>query len=516
MPQPQPPDPSAIIELPPPSPALTTTIQYHGPRSLFTLTQVELERMKLLAEMLTNSTLRYSKINNAPAKTGDLFIIMLKGIEVGLEPMAALDLINIIQGVPTLSPQGMLALIYNREGELEDIKITDDGKTCTVTMKRHSRTPHTETFSMEDARKITTTEQRKGQKVKIPLTEKYNWVQMPKVMRKWRCVAAACRVVFPDVIQGLYTPEEINPDLIINEQGEIIAMPQADAGASTENNNPPASENQPGGEDAPQEEQPAYTLWSDNPLMQMQIKNLFKAHGLDPVKSSEHVIQQLKPGASEAWTSFGDAAQAGMPFAEVKDRIVAIAQQPPPQKEPEINLTGEEVAAIKADVWAAFDGLTPNDIEKLLSKPIASYKTPATARKAIKGAIKKHHLPVVSEALTYYRNQNGNSTWAFFHVPQFDFNVRRYGARTFLTDCNGKEWRAVNALDAWEPSEAGKTYEIDAVKITWEEVERNGKPTGTYNATHCEAIEVQAGGENTTVDLPTASEYFAGKKDKKD
>lgn len=145
--------------------------------------------------------------------------IFFKGLELGLSPMQALDGINNIAGKPTCSPQLMLALIY-RSGQVEDMKITDDGQTCTVMMKRKGMTAHVETFSMDDASKIMTKEDGKN----IKLTEKYNWRQMPKVMRKWRCVAACARIVYPDIIQNLLTHEEMGADVSVTEDGEMVVV----------------------------------------------------------------------------------------------------------------------------------------------------------------------------------------------------------------------------------------------------------------------------------------------------
>lgn len=148
--------------------------------------------------------------------------IILTGRELGIGTMAALQSINIIANKPTISPQLMLALI-NRTKEIEDISIKDDGKCCTVTMKRRGRQPHSESFSMADAAAMKTTEYVNGEKKTIPLSEKYNWKQQPATMRKWRAIAACARVVFPDVILGLYTPDEMGA--VVNEEGEVIDAP---------------------------------------------------------------------------------------------------------------------------------------------------------------------------------------------------------------------------------------------------------------------------------------------------
>lgn len=170
-------------------------IQIIKPTDFTTLSQ--------LADIATQST--YVKANKAQA-----MFIMLKGVELGLSPLQALDGINIIQGKPTISPQLMLALI-NRSGELEDMKIDSTDALCTVTMKRKGRSSHTETFSLEDAKKM-------------QLMEKDNYKKQPKTMMKWRAVSACARIAFPDVIQGVYTPEEMGAEVAEDDSGDIVMI----------------------------------------------------------------------------------------------------------------------------------------------------------------------------------------------------------------------------------------------------------------------------------------------------
>lgn len=129
--------------------------------------------------------------------------IMMMGEALNVKPIIALQSINVIQGKPTVSPQLMLALI-RKSGQLQDLTVTDDGTTCTVTMTRKGETAHTETFSMTDAGNM-------------GLAGKDNWRKQPAVMRKWRAISAACRVVFPDIILGFYTPEELAPDITFED-----------------------------------------------------------------------------------------------------------------------------------------------------------------------------------------------------------------------------------------------------------------------------------------------------------
>jgi hypothetical protein len=172
-------------------------------RSIFNLTQDQFNRLEFIANLYVASTMNKSKLTK-----GDAFMAMLKGMEVGLEPMAAMNVINIIQGNPTLSPQGMLALIH-ASGELEDIEIYSEPLGARCTMRRKGKSPHSVDFSIQDAKAM-------------GLDEKDNWKKQPAVMLQWRAVAACARVVFPDVIQGMYTPEEMAPNTIIDSEGNVI------------------------------------------------------------------------------------------------------------------------------------------------------------------------------------------------------------------------------------------------------------------------------------------------------
>lgn len=139
--------------------------------------------------------------------------IMIKGSELGLLPMQSFDFIDNIAGRPTLKPQGMLSLIY-ASPKFESFQVLESTeKLCKVSMRRKGQPEHIEIFTWQQASQMQTTEYINNQKKNIPLTEKYNWKQMPATMLKWRCISAAARLVFPDVIQGMYLTEELDADV---------------------------------------------------------------------------------------------------------------------------------------------------------------------------------------------------------------------------------------------------------------------------------------------------------------
>jgi hypothetical protein len=171
---------------------------------------------KLLA--LGDTLLKSGMIPQSVKSKEAAVAILLKGQELGLGPMESFSSINVIQGKPTVSPQLMMGLA-ERTGALVDYQITDDGQEATCTVTRRGRTPFSASFSMADANAMKTKEDGKM----VPLSQKWNWKSQPKTMRQWRAVSAAFRVVFPDVLAGIYTHEEMGV-AVDEETGEPSQM----------------------------------------------------------------------------------------------------------------------------------------------------------------------------------------------------------------------------------------------------------------------------------------------------
>jgi hypothetical protein len=148
-------------------------------------------------------------------------VIILKGRELGIPPMEALNSISVIQGKPTVSPQLMLALIYRSGlGSIQILERTDSRSV--VRAHRKGLPPQDFTFTLEDARRL-------------GLAEKDNYRKQPSVMLQWRNVAAAARAVFPDVVSGLYTPDEMGAEVVVgDDEGMSVVMPQQPREAAIE------------------------------------------------------------------------------------------------------------------------------------------------------------------------------------------------------------------------------------------------------------------------------------------
>jgi hypothetical protein len=152
-------------------------------------------------------------------------VIILKGAELHIPPMQALETINIIKGKPTLAAQLMLGLAKQRIPGFKASRVKSDAKICVWKFQRPGEPEHQETWTIERAARMKTKE---GGKV-IALTEKFNWRTMPQTMLEWRCISSGLRVVCPDVIMGLYTPEEMDPNVkVVNPASGQVELTEAD------------------------------------------------------------------------------------------------------------------------------------------------------------------------------------------------------------------------------------------------------------------------------------------------
>lgn len=123
--------------------------------------------------------------------------IMMKGKEIGMQPMQALSHINIIQGKPTISAEGMLALVFKAYPGTKLDYIQNDDESCEIEVTKPGGKLNRWSFSIEDAKKA-------------GLTGKDSWNKYTRAMLRSRCISEMCRAMFPDAIQGIsYTPEEL-------------------------------------------------------------------------------------------------------------------------------------------------------------------------------------------------------------------------------------------------------------------------------------------------------------------
>ena len=129
------------------------------------------------------------------------YVAIATGMELGLKPMQALRNIIVIQGKPTFSADGAFAVVRNHPeyGGIEWIKQDAQEASCKITRVSKGgalKETFVGSFSMKEA-------------AAAGLANKDNWKHFPARMLRARALSFACRDAFPDVLNGLYTPEEI-------------------------------------------------------------------------------------------------------------------------------------------------------------------------------------------------------------------------------------------------------------------------------------------------------------------
>ena len=312
----------------------STSIATRKTRTFFDLTPDEFDRLEKMAEMFAASTFNRNHKGESSLTTGDYFLIMLKGMELGISPMAAIDMIDVINGKPVLSAKGMLALVQS-SGELVDIQIEGDDTYCSVALIRRGQSAHTEIFSMEDARKFQTREYGKV----IPLSEKHNWKSQPRTMLKWRAVANAVRAVFPDRIGGMYTHEELDDgNVLVQPDGsmQIISPQQPILPASS--SAPSTIEQKPAGSTpAKKADEPktAGETWLATDLGKNQLRNKLAEIGV--TKTEDYAVYLEAMGLNPETQKFGDAQYTTFAeFAKKLDEIFVKNNPAKPKNTPQV------------------------------------------------------------------------------------------------------------------------------------------------------------------------------------
>jgi hypothetical protein len=127
---------------------------------------------------------------------------IMHGLELGLTPIAALQSIAVINGVPSIWGDGALAVVQAsglmsdfREEPLADDKGVITGYRCTA-VRRGMATPISHTFTLDDA------------KAAGLLAKDGPWQQYRSRMMQMRARAWTLRAGFADVLRGLSIAEE--------------------------------------------------------------------------------------------------------------------------------------------------------------------------------------------------------------------------------------------------------------------------------------------------------------------
>ncbi|SET75925.1 recombinase RecT [Paracoccus homiensis] len=172
--------------------------------SMGILTPANLGEAMKMAEILADSSIVPKDFQGRP---GNVLIACQWGMELGLQPLQAMQSIAVINGRPAIWGDAMLGLVQG-SGLLVDIteEISDDGEEATCTVKRKGKAaPVVRTFTMAEAKKA-------------GLAGKQGpWQQYPRRMLQLRARGFALRDAFADVLRGVAIAEEAQDSPVMRD-----------------------------------------------------------------------------------------------------------------------------------------------------------------------------------------------------------------------------------------------------------------------------------------------------------
>lgn len=178
----------------------------------FSLTPTSLTEAIQFAETLSRSDIVPKDFKG---NAGNILVAIQWGLELGLQPMQAMQNIAVINGRPSLWGDAVIGLV--RGSPLcEYIYESMEGDTAICRVKRKGEEEQQRTFSMAEAKQA-------------GLAGKNVWAAYPRRMLQMRARAFALRDVFPDVLKGLPIAEEVQ------DYQEKDITPKAEKPLSIEN-----------------------------------------------------------------------------------------------------------------------------------------------------------------------------------------------------------------------------------------------------------------------------------------
>jgi hypothetical protein len=146
-------------------------------------------------------------------------VILLKGLELGFSPMQSFAVVNVIQGKAEVAAEGLIAKCVQSPACKYFRLVESTDKVATFeTHRAGHKSATTHSFTIEDA-------------ARLELAGKDNWKKQPRTMLRWRCASALAKMVYPDLVLGLYVQGEVAESVTLEEVPAHERMSAAPAAA---------------------------------------------------------------------------------------------------------------------------------------------------------------------------------------------------------------------------------------------------------------------------------------------
>jgi len=163
--------------------------------------QRELEPRDLSQAKDLSTSLFQSRLFSAYGHPAGIMATVLAGREIGMQAMTALRAFHIIDGRPTLSAGAIHAMILS-SGKAEYFRCSErTPERATFVTKRKGEPEISLSFTIEEGRMAWSKDDAAW--------KKSGWGKNPADMLVARASTKLARLVYPDVVHGLYAPEEM-------------------------------------------------------------------------------------------------------------------------------------------------------------------------------------------------------------------------------------------------------------------------------------------------------------------
>jgi hypothetical protein len=139
------------------------------------------------------------------ATPGDGAVLALTCMCEGITPLEFAKTYHIIKGRPSMKADAMSARFRQSSGKVRWINLGDDGKEAKAEFSYDGQTLEI-AYTIDDAKKVMGKDDKGKDRIDHPDS---NWSKDRGAMLRARLITKAIRIIAPELIAGVYTPEEL-------------------------------------------------------------------------------------------------------------------------------------------------------------------------------------------------------------------------------------------------------------------------------------------------------------------
>ncbi len=177
--------------------------------NIVSTTNYGIKELEIMGEYIVKSGLFGLK------KKEQAVALLLLAQAEGLHPMQAVKKYHIVQGKSVKKAETMLAEFLRSGGKVKWHELNNEVADATFTAPNGDSIRIK--WTIKDAERISNTfYDDKGNKIVKRLIDKDNWKNYPRAMLRSRVISEGIRTIWPEIIEGFYTPEEVIDMDIVN------------------------------------------------------------------------------------------------------------------------------------------------------------------------------------------------------------------------------------------------------------------------------------------------------------